>query len=40
MSLRRLQDVFVRRVQDVLEDEKCYAEDLLKTSLRHVVKTS
>ena len=27
-------------LQDVLEDKKCYAEDVLKTSSRHVLKTS
>ena len=27
-------------LQDVLEDVNCYAEDVLKTSSRHVLKTS
>ena len=41
---RRPQDVFLRRFQDVFKTswkkKTCYAEDFLKTSWRHVVKTS
>ena len=38
-SSRHLQDVFAKRLQNVLEDKICYAEDLLKTSSRYVLKT-
>ena len=40
----RLQDVFARRLQDVFKTswktKNCYAEDVLKTSSRHVLKTN
>ena len=38
-SSRHLQDIFPKRLQNVLEDKICYAEDLLKTSSRYVLKT-
>ena len=28
--LRRLEDIIARRLEDVMEDEKCYAEDVLR----------
>ena len=41
---RCLQDVFARRLQDVFKTswktKNCYAEDVLKTSSRHVLKTN
>ena len=48
MSSGRLQNMFSRRLQDVLRDvfktswktKNCYAEDLFKTPSRHVFKTS
>ena len=44
MSSRRLQDVFVRRVQGVLEDEKILrqrlAEDVFKTCREDILKTN
>ena len=48
MSSRRLQDVLQRRLQDLSQDvfktslktKNCYAEDVFKTSCRHVLKTS
>ena len=43
-SSRRLQDVFARCLQDIFETswktKNCYAEDVLKTSSRHILKTS
>ena len=44
MSSRRLQDMSSRRLEDVLKTswnmKNCYAEDVLKTSSGHVLKTS
>ena len=44
MSSRRLQDVFAKRLQDVLEDEKLLrwrrVEDVFKTCLEDVLKTN
>ena len=44
MSSRRLQDVFKTYLQDVFKatwkSKNCYAEDVLKTSSRHVLKAS
>ena len=44
MSSRRLQDMSSRRLQGVLKTswktKNCYAEDVLKTFSRHVLKTS
>ena len=37
---RRLKDVLQIRLEDVLEEKNCYAEDIFKTSWRHVFKTS
>ena len=44
MSSRRLQDMSSRRLQGILKTswktKNCYAEDVLKTFSRHVLKTS
>ena len=41
-SSRRLQEVFARRLRDIFKTswktKTCYAEDLWKTSLRHILK--
>ena len=37
---RRLEDVLQRRFEDVLKTKNCYAEDVFKTSWKHVLKTS
>ena len=39
-SWRRLEDVFARLFKTSWKTKNCYAKDLLKTSSRHVLKTS